>query len=188
MEQARIRAADAVKQVRRQQVHNKAISFFNAGNMDVIVKNKDAVLAFIQLLEKDDVAYASLQSLRKCKDGSTYASKLVEDLLRSQMKLSDIGEEMLLPKLLAALSRPVSNFNDWPVMIQTMYDFAMVMSAKDPMQSCIVQTESSQACAAMTQRVGIPVATPGMHSGLLVWSKPLASKGVTCWRSFLLST
>ncbi len=72
--------------------------------------NKDAVLAFIQLLEKDDVAYASLQSLRKCKDGSTYASQLVEDLLRSQMKLSDIGEEMLLPKLLAALSQPENNF------------------------------------------------------------------------------
>ncbi len=132
MEEARIRDANNIKQVRKQRAQDKASSFFSADDMDTIEKNKDAVLAFIQLLEKDDVEFASLQSLRQCKDGSTYASKLVEDLLRSQMKLSDIGEEMLLPKLLAALSRPESNLDDWPVMIQTMYDFAMVMSAKDP--------------------------------------------------------
>ncbi len=132
MEEARIRDANNIKQVRKQRVQDKARSFFSADDMDTIEKNKDAVLAFIQLLEKDDVEHAGLQGLRQCKEGSTHAAKLVEDLLRSQMKLSDIGEEMLLPKLLAALSRPESNLNDWPVMIQTMYDFAMVMSAKDP--------------------------------------------------------
>jgi uncharacterized protein YfcZ (UPF0381/DUF406 family) len=121
------------RQVRRQNVEAKACNIFSAAEMKTITDNKDRVCAFIQLIEsKHELLDAVLKHITDEKKNVEHPLQLVNDLFMAQAKLQGVGEESLLPKVLHAFAQHGDNIEDWPVMIQTMYDFAMVASAKDP--------------------------------------------------------
>lgn len=125
--------AQARRKARRDEAEARAKEAFGPEDLNAIAENKDKILAFIQLLETDNQTMtAVLESLIKFKGDKTVSLALVESVFKAHAQLGRAGEENLLPKVLSAIALHGDNIEEWPVMIQTMYDFAMVLSAEDP--------------------------------------------------------
>ena len=134
--QGRFAQAETARQKRRREIEEKAGKIFNKKEIVAIMAHKELVLEFIRLLEEEETTSSLLRDLMDHlvseEEEPAHVLHMIKEMLLSQEKLQNIGEEELLPRLFSAFARVGSNLEDWPRMIQSMYDFAMVLSAKDP--------------------------------------------------------
>ena len=119
--------------VRKDTVEDKFKKIFSAGDVKAIAENSEYILESIQLLRTSgDLAHKLLQLLAASREGPDTTSRNISNLLQATTRLSSVGEEGLLPRLLSVLAQHCEDIENFPVMIQDMYDFANVISGKNP--------------------------------------------------------
>lgn len=128
------RTPETAWQKRKRAIEDKAMKAFGAELMKTITDNKEHILVFIRLLESDNTGLVNeaLQQVAANNENVEKPMQLIQDLFTAQCKLDGLGEAHLLPKLISAFALHGKAVEDYPVMVQTMHDFAMVLSAKDP--------------------------------------------------------
>lgn len=113
LEQFRLAQAETARQKRRREFEEKAWKTFNDEEIVAIMAHKELVLDFIRLLEEEETTSSLLRGLMaqfvSKQDEPAYVFNMIKDMLLSQEKLKNIGEEELLPRLFSAFARTSSN-------------------------------------------------------------------------------
>jgi hypothetical protein len=105
---------------------------FSAEDMMTLEKNKDIISECLGLFRSkpDEAKQLFCQIASHDKENIGNAMQLASHALEAHRQTDSVGEGNLLPKLLSTLAEHGKNVEDWPVMMQIMSDFEMVLGAK----------------------------------------------------------
>lgn len=114
---------------------DKLKKIFSSRDVKVMTENNELILEFIQSLNTNKALALELMQILKTSSETSSpesASTLIHDVIKANLRLKTAGQGGLLPRLLSVLALHGHLVDNFPVVIQDMYDFATILSGQHP--------------------------------------------------------